>query len=394
MLRILSSGECADGEVSATGIPHTRSGRLAAATDTDTSSTDRMLTISAGGFDAHATCVVGQTQGAITYVTYVSLLGPGTTVIAIWANLMDHRTTVVTLEGVGAIQLWNRQPAFAELGYRVSWHRRHRVLQLDHGARVVHLVTEPDLFTVRDPLLADTTTRSRNGSGGRNRADTDREEQGQRKGRRNAALTGPGGKDMPGARDAAPGNLPDMRNGSGAGAGAERATAAAAMEQVNEQVARETHPLFILLGQYGEDAHSLACRHLLFLAERVQWLAYYEPWADFFWRRGLRAGEIAPLSVWPTVDSAHTPAQDSELNEPHHVPADTRWIAAAYLCQPDPFALAAALPEAVRTQGLGSADGSSAARGLERSLGISPVPSMPSMPSVPTSLYVEGGSGK
>lgn len=389
MLRILSSVECADGEASATGIPRTRSGRLSAATDTDMLSTDRMLTISAGGFDAHATCVVGQTQGPITYVTYVSLLGPGTTVIAIWANLMDHRTTVVTLEGVGAVQLWNRQPAFAELGYRVSWHRRHRVLQLDHGARVVHLVTEPDLLTVRDPLLADATTRSRNGSGGRSRGDANREEQGQHRGHGNAALTGPGGKDMQVARDTVPGNKPDMRNGSGAGAGAERS--AAAMEQVNEQVAREAHPLFILLGRRGEDAHSLACRHLLFLAERVQWLAYYEPWADFFWRRGLRAGEIAPLSVWPALDSAHTPAQDSKPDEPHHLPADTRWIAAAYLCQPDPFALAAALPEAVRTQGLGSADCSSAAWGLERSPGIAP---MPSMPLVPTSLYVDGGSGK
>lgn len=378
MLRILSSVDGADGASTVIRIPSggrfARHVRPPAASDMP--DTNHMLTISAGGFDAHATCIVGQTQGAITYLTYVSLLGPGTTVVAIWANLMDHRTTVVTLEGVGTVQLWNRQPAFAELGYRLSWRRRHRVLHLDHGARVVHLVTEPDLLTMRDPLLADAAARNRresgSGSGGHARDGGDHANHLERhEGRTGDPSETGGGKGIQEARDPRAASSGNSRQ------------PAAAMEQVNEQVARDTRPLFVLLSRRGEDMHSLACRHLLFLAERVQWLAYYEPWADFFWKRGLRTGEITSLSVWPASDSAPTSATENGLDMPNVAPTSSRWITAAYLCQPNPFALAESLPEVVRAQAAegassnGTVGAAHTAQVLGYALGMALLPSAP-----------------
>lgn len=271
--------------------------------------------ISAGGFDAHVLCAIGDTVEDTTYVTYLSLLGPGSAVAAIWASLMDQRQIVVTLEEVGNIQLWQRQPAMATLGYAVSWRRRTRVLQLAHGARLVHLVTEPDLLTMRDPESADAADRRRKRGRGEGRD----------------GCTAP----------TAPSSQPATHRISGEDTSQDGQGSAAAMEQVSEQVARETRPLFVLLGQRNDDTITLARRHLLFLAQRIQWLAYYEPWAAFFWQRGLATGEIRSLTVWPREEIPGDAGEKSSRQ-------DQRWLTSAYLCQPDPLALAAALPEAVQ----------------------------------------------
>ena len=273
--------------------------------------------ISAGGFDAHVLCAIGDTVEDTTYVTYLSLLGPGTAVAAIWASLMDQRQIVVTLEEVGNIQLWQRQPAVATLGYAITWRRRTRVLQLAHGARLVHLVTEPDLLTMRDPESADAADRRR------------KRERGEGRERSTAPI--------------APSSRSATHRMRGEDTGQHGQDNAVAMEQVSEQVARETRPLFVLLGQRNDDTISLARRHLLFLAQRIQWLAYYELWADFFWQRGLDTGEVRPLTVWP-LEEVPDDARDESARH------DERWITTAYLCQPDPLALATALPEAVQHQ--------------------------------------------
>lgn len=279
--------------------------------------------ISAGGFDAYVLCMVGETRtdqsgNDVTYVSFLCLLGMGTAVAAVWASLMDQRQLVVTVESIGNVQLWQRQPECAHLGYTIAWHRRTRVLQLAHGARLVHLVTEPDLLTMRDPDRAEAGARRRKrGSDGTGEC-----------ARRGVPQTRPIGSVAPHATN--------NTNGSEM-----TAADAAAMEQVSEQAARETRPLFVLLGRRDEDAATLARRHLLFLAERIQWLAYYEPWADFFWQRGLATGEIRPLAVWPVASANRAGGDESAWQE-------QRWITSAYLCQPDPLALADALPDVVR----------------------------------------------
>jgi hypothetical protein len=314
--------------------------------DFEDADTSRLLTIAAVGFEAAVTCAVGEQRGdsdsGTAYLTYLSLLGPATTVVAIWANLMDHRQAVVTLEGVGQVQLWQRQPELANLGYRIAWRRRHQVLSVVGGARVVHLITEPDLLTVRDPQLADVAVRRRHqrrsaegaseaGEGGEASALEQRGGRDRGKGKGNGAE---GGKRLHVADEPV---APSRRGGQSAQQGgrpgdpaATDPSAAQAQAQAQEQAARETRPIFVLLRRAGEDEHTVACRHLLYLAQRVQWLAYYEPWAEFVWRRGLQTGEITPLSVWPAAADAGQP-----------------FIAHAYLCRPEPLALALALPEAI-----------------------------------------------
>jgi hypothetical protein len=280
-------------------------------------------TISAGGFEAHILCAVGETIEDITYVAYLSLLGPGTAVAAVWASLMDQRQIVVTLEEVGPIQLWQRQPALANLGYAISWHRRTRVLQLAHGVRLVHLVTEPDLLTMRDPESADAADRRRKRERGEGHE---------------GSMTM--SSEARSARPAVSGE--HLANaGSSSQVGQDSQDSAAAIEQVSEQVARETHPLFVLLGQHDDSPMTLARRHLLFLAQRIQWLAYYEPWADFLWQRGLITGEVRPLTVWP-IECAKRSGRNGLPRE------EERWISSAFLCLPEPLALATALPEAVQ----------------------------------------------
>ena len=322
MLHILSNVDSTQASVApdtkgAAGLPadpqlHSAQNHLS-----DVPEVSHLPIISAGGFDAHVLCAIGETVADTTYVTYLSLLGPGTAVAAIWASLMDQRQIVVTLEGVSNIQLWQRQPAMATLGYAISWRRRTRVLQLALGARVVHLVTEPDLLTMRDPESADAADRRRKRGDG-------------------------AGKERGAARSALTSHPPAYR-ASVSDTSQDEQDNAAAMEQVSEQVARETRPLFVLLGQRNDDAITLARRHLLFLAQRIQWLAYYEPWADFFWQHGLATGEVRRLSVWP-LEEAPGEARDESARQ------NQRWISSAYLCQPDPLALAAALPEAVQHQ--------------------------------------------
>jgi hypothetical protein len=302
--------------------------------DADDVDASRLLTITAAGFEAAVTCAVGEqrSDGGTVYLTYLSLLGPATTVVAIWANLMDSHQPVVTLEGVGQVQLWQRQPELANLGYRVAWRRRHQVLSVAGGARVVHLVTEPDLLTVRDPQSADVAVRRRHERGAT---------AGEGKGEDTGALEQHSGRqgakggmrihvaDEPGASTRRGGQSAQQPQTGRSGAQV-TPDPSAAQAQEQEQAARETQPIFVLLQRAGEDEHTLACRHLLYLAERVQWLAYYEPWTDFFWQRGLAMGEITRLSVWPQ-------AEDN----------GQAFIASAYFCRPEPLALATALPQAI-----------------------------------------------
>ena len=125
MLRILSNVDSLQASVApdmmgAAGIPADPQLHSAPHHLCDVPDIPHLPIISAGGFEAHVLCAIGDTVEDTTYVTYLSLLGSGTAVAAIWASLMDQRQIVVTLEGVGNIQLWQRQPAMTTLGYAIT----------------------------------------------------------------------------------------------------------------------------------------------------------------------------------------------------------------------------------------------------------------------------------
>jgi hypothetical protein len=311
--------------------------------------------LSAGGFEATALCAIGERVGETIYLAYLSLLGPGTTVVALWATLMDHRNAHATLEDdagvLGRVQLWQRRPDLADLGYHLSWRRRHAVLPRAHGARLIHLVTEPDLLTCRDPEQVESGRSSRRRRSG---SKDQKELEGERGGATGRAHSeSPGGSH--GVSHSGVSAPSQSRSGKGTPSVASDATsggptsAEISGQEVAEQVARETRPLFLLLQTRDEDHHALARRHLLFLAERVQWLAYYEPWADALWERAVATGEAVPLTIWPSRETS----EDLSPNEPEMAGADgqrledhleaSTWIVHAWLCRPHPLKLATAL---------------------------------------------------
>jgi hypothetical protein len=151
--------------------------------------------------------------------------------------------------------------------------------------KVVHLVTEPDLLMVDDPLIADALRRRRRGE----------EEE----------------VATPDEAGAKPTDLAE------------------------EQIARETRPLFVLLCRRDDTPDILARRHLLFLSQRIQWMPYYEPWAQRLWDRGIATGEIRPLTVWATVFDGQIP-----------------FITDAWYCAPQSLALGADLPHLVRERSI------------------------------------------
>jgi hypothetical protein len=253
--------------------------------------------LNASGFNAGATCVIGETIQHHTYIVHVSLIGSGTTVNAVWAAMMDRKPHLCELEGVGSVQLWQKRPELADLGYRIAWRRRHKVVQIEHGMKIVHLVTEPEILLVADPLAADLQRRRRRG------------------------------EEVEVA-------LPDET--------------AKLSDAAEEQIARETRPLFVLLQRRDESMESLMQRHLLWLSYRIQWMPYYEPWARSLWDSALATGEARPLTVWATVPDTETPL-----------------IVDAWYCAPQPLTLGADLPQLVGALPRNESD--TAARPAERS---------------------------
>ncbi|HEX2348425.1 MAG TPA: hypothetical protein VHI51_08320 [Ktedonobacterales bacterium] len=263
-------------------------------------------------------------SGGATDLWYLSLVAPrghGTTLRAIWANLVSNTHHAVWLEGVGMVALGHQRLDFsgsAGLGYPIHWTYRQAVVP---PSREVQAVLESDLLTCYDPLLAPVVTR---------------------------APRTPRGK--PGAQRASARTRPER-------AAATLTTAASATsDQENEARARETRPLFLLLARAGAteqpdgtthgtvrsgDDTTLAQLHLRFLATRIPWLPYYPAWAEYLWRRALTRGEAEPLQVW-SYGAAHDGASGNLPSEPA-VPlkATVPYLTAAYLCRPDPLALTA-----------------------------------------------------
>ncbi len=285
-------------------------------------------------------------SGGATDLWYLSLVAPrghGTTLRAIWANLVGTTHHAVWLEGVGMVALGHQRldlsgsSGSGGLGYPLHWTYRQGVIP---PSRDVQGVLESDLLTCYDPLLAPVVTRaSRQSRAGRGKPNATSASEGTRSARSSMTLSS--------------------------------ATSASASQEEDETRAREAHPLFLLLdrthsvetdGLHRQESDqwsdALARLHLRYLATRIPWLPYYPAWADYLWQRALERGEAEPLQVWSygaaptaTTDLPNEPvsaADHSRLSAANMQAAHSGpYLTAAYLCRPDPLSLTADLSQAI-----------------------------------------------
>jgi hypothetical protein len=283
-------------------------------------------------------------SGGATDLWYLSLVAPrghGTTLRAIWANLVGNTHHAVWLEGVGMVALGHQRldlsgsSGSGSLGYPLHWTYRQAVIP---PSRDVQGVLECDLLTCYDPLLAPAVTRASR----------------QSRATRRTSSAKPAPESMRSDRSS-------MTLSS---------ATSATTSQEDETRAREAHPLFLLLdrmhpvetvGLHRQESDqwsaTLARLHLRYLATRIPWLPYYPAWADYLWRRALAHGEAEPLQVWsygaaPTItDLPNEPVSAADHSQLSADDARTAhsgpYLTAAYLCRPDPLALTADLSQAI-----------------------------------------------
>lgn len=297
-------------------------------------------------------------SGGATDLWYLSLVAPrghGTTLRAIWANLVGTTHHAVWLESVGMVALGHQRldlsgpSGSGGLGYPLHWTYRQAVIP---PGRDVQGVLECDLLTCYDPLLAPVVTR--------------------------ASRQSRAGRGKPNATSA-----PEALRSARSFMTLSSATSANASQEEDETRAREAHPLFLLLdrthavepvGLHRQESNqesdqwsdALARLHLRYLATRIPWLPYYPAWADYLWQRALARGEAEPLQVWSygAAPTATTDLPNEPVSEPvsagdhsrlsaantqaaHSGPSLGLYLTAAYLCRPDPLALTADLSQAI-----------------------------------------------
>ena len=97
----------------------------------------------------------------------------------------------------------------------------------------------------------------------------------------------------------------------------------------------EPEPVWLFLVPRWLPPEEVALRHWSFLERRLPW-PLWPTWADFLWQRGLRTGEIEPLTVWCATP---TQAQAQAAVPP--------LLSAAYLCRPRSLALITELQQAL-----------------------------------------------
>lgn len=287
--------------------------------------------------------------GGATDLWYLSLVAPrghGTTLRAIWANLVGNTRHAVWLEGVGMVALGHQRldlngsaSETGGLGYPIHWTYRQAPVP---PSRDVQAVLESDLLTCYDPLLAPAVARS------------------PRTTRPNTGAWSPSAQVRP-----------DRRGHLDRGAATLTSSAIASGVQEDETRAREAHPLFLLLVRTGTVGASesveqgsamhanerwLAQLHLRYLAARIPWLPYYPIWAECLWQRALARGEAEALAVWSygapgnsAADNSLTSRSERPLPQELEAPSarSAPYLAAAYLCRPDPLALTADLSRAI-----------------------------------------------
>ncbi|HZC06235.1 MAG TPA: hypothetical protein VE338_11410 [Ktedonobacterales bacterium] len=279
--------------------------------------------------------------GGVTDLWYLSLVGPhgqGTTMRALWANLVSNRDRSVWLEGVGSVALGGHRLDLKELGYPIHWTFRQSLIP---PSRDTHGVLEADALTCYDPLLIPDTRHRR-----------DRPD---RAGERKSSSGAVSRSERPRRDASADGafTLSSRSSGDREG-GASSSGSAGSGESAEVAAAREAHPVFLLLVPTSSSAPStqetreadntLARLHLRFLATRIAWLPYYPTWAAYIWQRSLERGEAEPLAVW-----RYTPPPLASVAGEAEAPVIAGPFERAYLCRPDPLALSADLQQAIRS---------------------------------------------
>lgn len=292
-------------------------------------------------------------QGGVTDLWYLSLVGArgqGTSLRAVWANLVSNHSRAVWLEGVGSVTLGHSRLDLAGLGYPIHWTYRQAVIP---PSRDVQGVLESDALTCHDPLLVPHQSRSHS--------------------RRPAAGTakGPGQGEVQSTRGSAVGMVGNKADG-----GALTLTSAASSaDGTDEAAAREARPIFLLLvptmrspsrtepsvsgstERTDEQARDewLARLHLRYLAARIPWLPYYPAWSTYLWQRARERGEAEALHVWcyggSEPQQARAAVGETGEDRPSAQIADDRgsgsYLTAAFLCRPDPLALTADLSRSI-----------------------------------------------
>ncbi len=296
--------------------------------------------------NSHATMLSPGCANGVTDLWYLSLVAPrgqGTTLRALWANLVSNRERSVWLEDVGSVALGQHRLDLTTLGYPIHWTYRQAVIP---PSRDVQSVLEADALTCYDPLLAPPTSS-----------------------RRQHASNQPAHQ----RRKTAVSERTDQGAMTLSSRGDQGSNSAGGSDSAAEAAAREARPLFLLLARSGDDATDedganaklrvatiangtqndqargnswLARLHLRFLATRIAWLPYYPRWADYLWQRALDHGEAEPLLTWSYVAPTLTGAANTSgmLSGTFSVT-----LTSAYLCHPDPLALTADLQQAIRT---------------------------------------------
>ena len=334
--------------------------------------------IRAAGFEARVNAfVVGQTRrtvpqsnsagqtadrdrspgcpGAAADLWYLSLVGArgqGTTLRALWANLVSNRAHSVWLEGVGSVALGQHRLDLAQLGYPIHWTYRQGVVA---PGREVQGILEADALTCYDPLLVPQMGRRRDRTRG--------------SGHRSADKTGSAGRE---GHARAEGGALTLSTQSAAGVvGAAGPGGSGGNGGADEAAARDARPLFLVLVRGdqvpadverrerddGSQDKILAALHLRFLSTRIAWLPYYPRWGAYLWERARDSGEAERLRTWcytsASPDPEPTVGSDANTNRNGagvtSVPGNSPLLVDAYLCRPDPLALTIDLQRAIRS---------------------------------------------
>lgn len=228
-------------------------------------------------------------EADLWYVSLEAPRGASTSLRAVWANLVAHPARSLIVEDpfkpngtVVPVMLGRNRSDIKQLGWRPRYRFDFAPIGASHA---IHAVVDPAELTMWDPQMAQTQS--------------------------------------------------DKRG--------QHHDAASAEELAQEAIAREAHPLFLLLARpadhptEGPRSLPLALRHLLYLSTRVEWLAYpneptlAEHIARFLWERAWATGEVEELYTFCAAREGQPPK-----------------LAGAFLCRPDPLGMYDALAAATR----------------------------------------------
>src|SRR5579884_4196753 len=258
--------------------------------------------------------MAGRWAYPLYWISLVGMRGQGTLLQGIFARLVANTPRQVSLSDRGDVQLAHHHPSLANVGYTLHWNFEQTEIM---PQRDLHAVVESRMLTCVDPA-------------------------------RGTALPKRGGRSA----------SPQVRGGKGGGKTRAGGCVALSTAKGNalqldaaEMAARERNPLFLLF-THADEPERRAASHLAFLDQRLPWPLLPE-WGQFLWERGIRTGEIEPLTVWNATGQEGGTVSDEE-EDSSSPPAAGGTCASrplfteAWLCRPRPEQLVKDLQDALR----------------------------------------------